>query len=135
MLSSWYIEAYTADVNWEPLFEVMAAGTPKRAIQPRKRARALLVVDVEASGTASTHHVKQSMMVKRYVHHPELGKGANRINVEVAKAAPGTGMWRGFKCMCLVMLPSKSLVMMDRPLGVCRVATPGENSWAAAMSV
>ena len=55
--------AHTAEVNCEPLSEVMAAGTPKRAIQPRKRARA------QSAG---------SMMVKWYVQPSEASRGPTR---------------------------------------------------------
>ena len=88
-----------------PLSEVMAAGTPKRATQPRNRARAQSAADVAASGTASAHRVVRSMMVKRYVQPPELGSGPTRSTWMWLNRRPGTGMWRGLRCTCLMILP------------------------------
>ena len=105
MLRSSHSAAHTAEVNCEPLSEVMAAGTPKRAIQPRKRARAQSAAEVLASGTTSAHCMVRSMMVKRYVQPSEAGRGPTRSTCTWLKQQPGTGMWSGFTCTCLVVLP------------------------------
>ena len=57
--------AQSAEVNWLPLSEVMAAGTPKRAIHPLKRACAQSAAAVVRSGTASAQRVVLSMTVNK----------------------------------------------------------------------
>ena len=106
MLRSSHSAAHTAKVNCEPLSEVMAAGTLKRAIQLWKRACAQSAVDVVASETTSAHHVVRSMMVKmvkRYVQPSEADGGPTRSTCTGLKRRPGTGMLSGFTCTCLVL--------------------------------
>ena len=106
MLRSSHSAAHTAKVNCEPLSEVMAAGTLKRAIQLWKRACAQSAVEVVASETTSAHHVVRSMMVKmvkRYVQPSEADGGPTRSTCTGLKRRPGTGMLSGFTCTCLVL--------------------------------
>ena len=56
--------------------------------------------EVVASGTASAHRVVLSMMMKRYVQPPELGRGPTKSTRTWLKRRPGTGM-----CRCLTILP------------------------------
>ena len=53
----------TAEVNWTPLFVVMAAGTPNLEIQPATKVSVQAVAVVEVRGTTSTHLVDLSIMV------------------------------------------------------------------------
>jgi hypothetical protein len=53
------------DVNWEPLSDVITAGTPNLEIQVEIRARAQDSAVMEVKGTASGHLVVLSIMVNR----------------------------------------------------------------------
>jgi hypothetical protein len=54
-----------ADVNWVPLSVVMVAGTPYLDIQAAIRASAHVLASMLLRGTASSHLVDLSMMVRR----------------------------------------------------------------------
>ena len=60
-----HTDRQTADANCRPRSEVMRAGTPKREIQPEKRALAQSAAEIEETGIASNHLVERSTMVKR----------------------------------------------------------------------
>jgi hypothetical protein len=70
--------AQSEDVNCGPLSLVMIPGTPKRCIQPCRRAAAQSAAVVEASGIASGQRVVLSTMVKRYEKPEERGSGPTR---------------------------------------------------------
>ncbi len=65
MLSRLHKPAHRADVNWDPLSDVMLAGTPNRVTQPAKRALAQSAAVMYESGMASGHLKVLSMIVKR----------------------------------------------------------------------
>ena len=54
------------------------AGTPNREIQALNRASVQAEAEVEVMGTASSHLVDLSMMVKRWVWPLEGGRGPTR---------------------------------------------------------
>jgi hypothetical protein len=56
---------HTAAVNWAPLSEVRAAGTPNLETQAAMKASAQSTADIVLTGTASTHRVDLSTNVKR----------------------------------------------------------------------
>ena len=64
--------SHTADVNWTPLYVLMAASTPNLDIQPATRASAQAVAIVEDRGTTSTHLVLLSIMVMTWVWPSKL---------------------------------------------------------------
>ncbi len=71
--------AQTAEVNWGPLSEEMAAGTPKRAIQLVTRLSAMEEADVSANGIASSHLVDLSTIVSRWVWpSADTGRGPTK---------------------------------------------------------
>ena len=89
--------AQSDDVNCGPLSLVMIPGTPKRWIQPWRRAAAQSAAVVEASGTTSGQRVVLSTIVNRYEKPEERGSGPTRSTWRWAKRRTGTGMcaaWR-----------------------------------------
>lgn len=63
--SNSHTAVHTKEVNCVALSEVIASGTPKRDIQPWKRAEAHVEAVMEDNGSASGYHVVRSMTVRR----------------------------------------------------------------------
>jgi hypothetical protein len=80
------------EVNWEPRSEVRVWGIPKRAIQEEHRASAQAAGDKEERGTASSHLVVLSTIVKMYVFPWEGGRGPTRSMWMWEKRRCGMGM-------------------------------------------
>ena len=55
---------HVSDVNCVPLSEVNVAGTPNLDTQSEKKAEVQVAADMSFRGTASSHLVVQSIMVK-----------------------------------------------------------------------
>jgi hypothetical protein len=71
--------SHTADVNWVPWSEVMAAGTSNLQIHPATRASAAVVASIFLTGTGSNHLVERSMMVNIYLNPSgDVGSGPTR---------------------------------------------------------
>ena len=69
--------SHNFDLNWAPLFVVIVAGVPNRAIHPLKKASATTLALISTSGIASGQRVKQSTQVSRYLKPSAYGKGPN----------------------------------------------------------
>ena len=93
MLSRRQREDHSEEVNWAPLSEVMAAGTPNLAIQAWKRATAQSAAVVADTGTASAHLVDLSMMVKIWVKPREGGRGPTRSTCRCANRRSGMAIF------------------------------------------
>jgi hypothetical protein len=65
MLSKPHRAAHKADVNWDPLSDVMVAGTPNLDTQPAKRALAQSAAVMDERGTASGHLDVLSIIMNR----------------------------------------------------------------------
>ena len=64
-----------AEVNTEPLSEVMFSGRPNLDIHASMSAETQEAVDASAIGTASGHLVDLSIVVKMYLHPSDVGRG------------------------------------------------------------
>ena len=58
------IPVHVVEVNWEPLSDVRAAGTPNLLIQELKRASTQSLVEADGRGTTFIHLVILSIIVK-----------------------------------------------------------------------
>ena len=79
---------HTAEVNFEPLSEVMAACTPKRAIHPRKRAHAHCTVCHRGGGQRYRLRPPRGAVNdgEEICAAPRAGQGANQVHTDVAEA-------------------------------------------------
>ena len=71
---SLFSSVHNSEVNCGPLSDVRSPGTPKRAIQCRRKPLMHVSVLHSAMGIASAHRVYRSTMVKRYVMDSTVGR-------------------------------------------------------------
>ncbi len=93
---------HKAEVNWAPLSVVTTAGAPKYTTQLAMKWSVHVLASMLRRGTASTHQVDLSMMVKRYTWlSEEAGSVPTRSMCTWQNLPAGTGMtWRGAAGYC-----------------------------------
>jgi hypothetical protein len=99
-----------AEVNWEPLSEVMAEGTPNLAIQPENNASAQCCAEVLDKGMASAHLLVLSTIVNRWVKPSlEIGKGPTKSTCTCENLMAGMGMGTTGALACVTILATEHL--------------------------
>ncbi len=86
------------EVNCAPLSEVMIAVTPKRCIQPVKRAAAQSAAAMLLNGIASGQCVVLSTTVNKYENPEDCGSGPTISTWICSNRRRGTAMVAGARC-------------------------------------
>ena len=84
-------ERQNDEQNCAPLSDVRMAGTPCRDTQPLTKAMAHVWADMSATGIASGQQVVRSMIVSRYLHPLDRGRGPTRSILILLRGRAGTG--------------------------------------------
>ena len=119
--------SHNFDSNWAPLYVVIVAGVPNRAIHPLKKASATVLSLISTRGIASGQLVKQSTQVSRYLKPSAYGKCPTISicmwsNLSVGSSnLPKTGLWNLYLQVRHIVAYESNLRQRVQHMSICNV--------------